>query len=407
MLRDLSEKLWDGRESVYRMHPFTPLGVLEEVADGVAFASSFANVAAVRSGNALALVDTGGPLGGELALAQVRHWSLAPLELAIYTHGHLDHVEGMARWDAEAVEAKRPRPRVVAHRAVPDRFRRYAKTVGYNACINARQFRVPVRWPTQYRFPDELYDDAHTVALGDQRIELRHARGETDDATWAFLPSQRVLFTGDLFIWAVPNAGNPQKVQRFALDWAEALEQMAALGAEVLCPGHGVPIWGAANVERALRETASLLRHLHDRTLEAMNAGASLDEILHSVRAPKELLERPYLQPVYDEPEFIVRNVWRLYGGWWDGDPASLKPAPARELAAELAQLAGGAAKLAERAKTLAAEGKHALACHLAELAARADAATRPIRAEVYKTRAEKETSLMAQGVYRTASEEK
>ena len=45
-------------------------------------------------------------------------------------------------------------------------------------------------------------------------------------------------------------------------------------------------------------------------------------------------MERPYLQPVYDEPEFIVRTVWRLYGGWWDGNPATLKPAPERALAA-------------------------------------------------------------------------
>ena len=39
-------------------------------------------------------------------------------------------------------------------------------------------------------------------------------------------------------------------------------------------------------------------------------------------------MERPYLQPVYDEPEFIVRTVWRLYGGWWDGNPATLSRPP-------------------------------------------------------------------------------
>ena len=24
--------------------------------------------------------------------------------------------------------------------------------------------------------------------------------------------------------------------------------------------------------------------------------------------------------------EFIIRNIWRLYGGWYDGQPANLKP---------------------------------------------------------------------------------
>ena len=60
-----------------------------------------------------------------------------------------------------------------------------------------------------------------------------------------------------------------------------------------------------------------------------MNEGAPLDRIVHAVRAPQELLDKPYLRPIYDEPEFIVRNLWRLYGGWYEGDPSRLKPAPA------------------------------------------------------------------------------
>src|SRR5207249_2498143 len=191
------------------------------------------------------------------------------------------------------------------------------------------------------------------------------------------------LCTGDLFIWVVPNAGNPQKVQRYPHEWAIALRTMEALGAELLCPGHGYPIRGAARVHQALAETAELLESLHDQTVAMMNAGARLDDIVHSVRAPAHLLARPYLQPVYDEPEFVVRNVWRLYGGWYDGNPAHLKPAPEAALAAELARLAGGAGRLADRAAALAAEGDLALACQLAELAAEAapgDAAIRAVR---------------------------
>ena len=47
------------------------------------------------------------------------------------------------------------------------------------------------------------------------------------------------------------------------------------------------------------------------QTLALMNAGARLDEVIHTVIPPADLMERPYLQPVYDEPEFIVRTVWR------------------------------------------------------------------------------------------------
>jgi alkyl sulfatase BDS1-like metallo-beta-lactamase superfamily hydrolase len=187
---------------------------------------------------------------------------------------------------------------------------------------------------------------------------------------------------------------------------------MVELGAELLLPGHGFPIVGNDRITEALTDTADLLDSLHDQTVELMNAGARLDEVIHTVRAPAHLLEKPYLRPVYDEPEFVVRNVWRLYGGWYDGNPAHLKPAPDADLAAEIAALAGGAAKLAARAQELAAAGDEAslrLACHLAELAAQAapdDAGVHAARAEVFTARTAAELSVMSRGVYSWAAKE-
>ena len=175
------------------------------------------------------------------------------------------------------------------------------------------------------------------------------------------------------------------------------------------CPGHGLPIAGATQVRQALVDTADLLDSLVDQTLALMNDGARLDEVVHTVQAPAHLLERPYLQPIYDEPEFIVHNVWRLYGGWYDGNPAHLKPAPDAQLAGELAALAGGATRLAERATELAAQGDLRLAGHLAELATQAapdDPALHRVRADVFGQRARTERSLMARGVFSWAEAE-
>ena len=212
---------------------------------------------------------------------------------------------------------------------MPARFDRYVLTAGYNEVINQRQFGLPdLRWPREYRYPDETYADATRLEVGGLELRLTHCKGETDDHTYTWVPERKVLCCGDLFIWASPNAGNPQKVQRYPREWAAGLRTMAGLGAEIMLPGHGVPVIGADRIRQALTDSADLLDHLHDETVAMMNAGARLDEIVHTVRGPQHLLDRPYLRPVYDEPEFVVRNVWRLYGGWWDGDPAHLKPAP-------------------------------------------------------------------------------
>jgi glyoxylase-like metal-dependent hydrolase (beta-lactamase superfamily II) len=55
-----------------------------------------------------------------------------------------------------------------------------------------------------------------SLTIGDEKIELFHGRGETDDATFVWLPERRVLASGDFVIWVFPNAGNPRKVQRYA-----------------------------------------------------------------------------------------------------------------------------------------------------------------------------------------------
>jgi len=134
-----------------------------------------------------------------------------------------------------------------------------------------------------------------------------------------------------------------------------------------------------------------------------MNEGARLDDIVHAVTAPTNLLAKPYLRPIYDEPEFVVRNVWRLFGGWYDGNPAHLKPAPEAALAGELAELAGGAKRLATRAVALAVEGDLRLAGHLVELASLAapdDPMVQGARADVFELRVEAEASTMAKGIF-------
>lgn len=409
-LLDLADRLWDGREPIESHHPVGFTGELAVLADGVAFLPSFANVTAFETGEGLVLVDTGGFLLTEHVHAQLRAWTDQPLHTAIFTHGHVDHVFGVAAFEAEAAELGSSAPRVVAHENVPRRFARYALTAGYNGTINARQFGLPeLTFPVEFRAPDELYTGELALEVGGERFELHHAKGETDDHTWIWVPGRRILCCGDLFIWATPNAGNPQKAQRHPREWAQALRQMEGLGAEMMLPGHGPPLVGSDRVRTALADTAALLESLVEQTLALMNCGAPLDDVLHSVRAPEELLAKPYLRPVYDEPEFIVRNLWRLYGGWYDGDPSRLKPAPAQRLAAELASLAGGADRLVDRARERLEEDDLRLAGHLAELAAQAQpdlAAAQEARAEVNERRATTEASTMARGVFSWAAAE-
>jgi alkyl sulfatase BDS1-like metallo-beta-lactamase superfamily hydrolase len=185
-----------------------------------------------------------------------------------------------------------------------------------------------------------------------------------------------------------------------------ALRAMLALEPELLLPAHGLAAAGRDRVATVLGDLAGALERLVEDVLTGMNAGATLDEIVASVQVNEDLLRRPWLRPIYDEPEFVVRNTYRLYGGWWDGDPAHLKPPPATALAIELADLAGGVEVLAGRAQERAEAGDHRMACQLVELAAQAsaDPGVWRLRSRLYLARAEHETSLMAKGVFTEAA---
>ncbi len=394
---------------------------LSELHDDIAMVEAFSHSILFRTEDGLVVFDTSGIASANRVVEAIRGWSDERFNTLVYTHGHIDHVGGCGAFLADVESRCDPTPSIVAHENVPERFDRYELTNGYNLVINSRQFRGFVKHgygiggadhsflPRSTRRPDVTYRKRHEFSVAGLDVELRHARGETDDHTWAWIPKHKAICAGDFFIWNFPNAGNPQKVQRYPREWAAAMRDMAEQGAELFLPAHGLPIAGEERIRSVLTEVADTLDKLVSETIALMNEGARLNDIIHTVDVAPALLEKPYLKPLYDEPEFVIRNVWRMYGGWYDGNPSQLKPAKEAALARELAELSGGVQRLAERARALAASGDLRLACHLVELASLAEPenkAVHAIRAEIYQLRREGETSMMAKGIFGYASAE-
>lgn len=426
-LLELSSRIIDSGHTDQPVNRVT--NELSEIGDGIAMVESFSHCVAVRGDDGLVCFDASGAATGQAVRDALRAWDPGRVSHLVYTHGHADHVGGSTFFSAD-------RPTVVGHEHVARRLDRYAYTNNWNLIINHRQFggvagdlhlaltpdddragvgSVSVN-PAARRFlpsstlrPDHVVGDTDRLDAGGLQVELHHARGETDDHLWSWMPQHRALATGDFLIWNFPNAGNPQKVQRYPLEWAAALRAMASMGAELLLPAHGLPISGRERISRVLDEVATALERLVAEVVDMMNAGATLDTIIHTVKVPADTLAKPYLRPLYDEPEFVVRNVWRLYGGWWDGAASRLKPSPDASVAVEIAGLAGGADVLVRRAEQLAGDGDLRLACHLVDLAAWAapdDPDVHAARATIYLARRKAEPSLMSKGIFAAAARE-
>ena len=389
-----------------------------EVAERTYFASAFSNVTAFETDEGLVLIDSGVAEFAHVLANMVRERTDAPVHTVVYTHGHVDHTAGVEEFLVEGQDE----PRVVAHENVEDRFERYAKTRGHNNVINARQFGgTPStdgiesgeglesdegRFGEPEYAPDTLYRDSIVLTVGNLTFELHHGKGETDDHTWVYCRERDVLCTGDFFVSVAPNAGNPQKVQRYPEEWSEALREMTGKGASSMCPGHGEAVVDDKDgIETRLLTTADYLDDIVEQTLDALNTGSPPHvDIVHEVETD---YDEPWLEQVYDEDEFIVRNLVRRYGGWWSGRPSELKPASRESVASEIAELADGAEQLAERARELQEEGDHRLACHLADYALESEPENEDVREavnEVYTRRADDEQSLMSSNIFMSAA---
>jgi glyoxylase-like metal-dependent hydrolase (beta-lactamase superfamily II) len=363
--------------------------------------ADYVNLVAFETSEGLLLVDTGMEEAGEAVFKEIRKQTDAPLHTVVFTHGHLDHAFGLKPW-LDAGE----KPRIVAHENVVERFRTYTKTGPMNSNINKVQFGIEagIKWPQRHEdffWPDTIYREELTLQIGGERFELRHAEGETDDVTWVWARDRGIVCTGDLYLSMLPNCGNPQKVQRYPEGWADALEAIASVGADLLLPGHGQPVEGPDEIRACCLNTAEALRAIVDQTLEGLNAGETHEDILARIEIPEHLRGFRYLDALYDRPEFIARNVIRKYGGWWDGFSSHVLPARMEDHATEIAGLAGGVAPLIARARELVATAPD-LACHLAEWAALAAPRDREAHLcviDVFGARAEQETSLMGRGI--------
>ena len=386
-------------------------GPSEAVAEGVVFFPRQGNCTAFVCDDRVLMVDTNPQWYAPRTLEDLRaNYSEAPIDSIVYTHGHIDHVTGAETYLNEAEERGNQRPRIIAHRDLPRRFDRYRRMHQQNNFINRVQFNltdeIQAFSTVPWTYPDTVFTDAIDMKVGGERFELHHSRGETDDETWVWCPGRRVLCTGDTFVWSTPNVGNPYKVQRYAEEWATALEEMAAGRPLHLLPGHGPALSGEERIQDALLSTASWLRSINDQVVAKMNEGKWLEDILREITYPAT--DKPWLRPIYDHPEFAARNVYRLYGGWYDGDPANILPSHSGEVATALVA-ATGAEPILARARRLQEAGELQLACHLVDFVRKGEpenAEAWKLWRELFAARAAAEESLMARGAFYTAVSE-
>ena len=369
------------------------------------------NTSVVYTDDGVVVIDL--PLGnrfGRKAVETIRKRTDKPIYAIIYTHGHIDHIWSVPAFFADAEAHKCARPYIIGHKNVARRFDRYQRLKGQHEHINTIQFAIPAGQPVlpqQFYYPDIIFDDAMQFKLGGLTFELYSYYGETDDSLWVWIPERKTALVGDLLIGGVPNIGNPFKVQRWALEWAQALETVAGKSPEfVISAGQ---VLGKDLAKDVLLDTAKYLRFIEDEVMRLLNEGWWIEDIIDKIKVPEDLAQKPWLQPTYGHPTFVIHGVHRRYAGWYNGNPSELFPARSAEIAAEVVKLAGGD-KILQEAHRLKADGKIQLSLNVIDFVVKGtqDKSVRKealvLKSELLKARADVEPSYIARNIFRAGA---
>lgn len=311
---------------------------LHEVADGVhAYLQpdggwGWSNAGLVGGDGASMLVDTlfDLRLTGEMLEAMEAVTSTRPITTLVNTHANGDHCFGnelvagpgveIVASAAAAVEMDETPPKSLAALVasvdqMPDPMAGFIRQ-----SLGPFEFEAITLTP-----PTRTFTGIDRFEVGGREVELievgpAHTAGDV----LAWLPAERVVFTGDILfiegtpiLWAGPVA-----------NWIEACDRIIALDAAVIVPGHG-PLADADGV----RAVSDYLRFVDEGTRLRHEAGMTSAETVLDLHA--ELDATPFGS--WGDPERLVINVETIWAGL---EPGYARPS-IMKLFSRMARLAG------------------------------------------------------------------
>ena len=226
------------------------------------------NTGIVIGDDAVMVIDAQAtPVMAQDVIRHIRQVTDKPIKYVVLTHYHAVRVLGASGYNAQHVISSRDTYDLIVERGEADmrseieRFPRLFRAVE----------SVPgLTWPTI------IFEKRLTLMLGKLQVDLMQVgRGHTKGDTVAWLPQQKILFSGDLVEFdATPYTGDA-----YLSDWPATLDAVSALGAEKLVPGRGAALQTPAQVKAGLDGTRAFVTAMYQSVQKGAAAGRDLRSV--------------------------------------------------------------------------------------------------------------------------------
>jgi glyoxylase-like metal-dependent hydrolase (beta-lactamase superfamily II) len=250
-----------------------------ELADGVyAYtAEGDPNSGVIVGDDGVMVVDaTATPVMAQALVERIRTVTDKPIKYVLLSHYHAVRVMGASGFGAQEIIASKDTFGLIEERGQQD----FDSEVGRFPRLFRAVETVPgLTWPTM------AFEGAMTVWLGRRRVEIMQlGRGHTKGDTVAWLPDERVLFSGDLVEYgAAPYTGDA-----YLTDWPTTLDRVRALGAQNLVPGRGDALTDLDQVTAGIAGTQDFITSMFGVVCQGVAEGKSLKEVYDQAYATLE-----------------------------------------------------------------------------------------------------------------------
>ncbi len=213
------------------------------------------------------------PVMAQDVIRRIREITDKPIKYVLLSHYHAVRVMGASAYKAQQIIASQGTYELIVERGEAD-FK--SEVERFPRLFNAVESVPGLTWPTLV-FKDEM-----TLYMGKLEVKIMHlGRGHTKGDTVAWLPQEKVLFSGDL----VEYAATPYTGDAYLTDWPATLDAIAALKPEALVPGRGAALKGAQQVAEGLNGTRAFVTQMFDAVKQGAAANKPLRKIYEETYA--------------------------------------------------------------------------------------------------------------------------
>src|SRR5688500_5548332 len=227
------------------------------------------NTGVIVGDDAVMVIDTQAtPAMAQDVIRRIREVTDKPIKYVVLSHYHAVRVLGASGYKPEHVIASRDTYDLIVERGEQDK----ASEIGRFP----RLFQAVESVPKGLTWPTITFTGRMSIWLGQLEVQLiQLGRGHTKGDTVAWLPQQRILFSGDLVEFdATPYAGDA-----YFKDWPQTLDNIAALEPVALVPGRGAALTTPDQVKQGLAGTRAFVSDVHACVQAGVKAGKDLNAV--------------------------------------------------------------------------------------------------------------------------------